>query len=147
MVSFVSAKYCKRACNLEETSSCISTKEELVAKQLVSGAMATMDCGTFCVKRKTNSKIPKLRWEVWLLFFLSWTLPALIISRLLCGWNILGLVQNWTPCVWFHTSANIYVYVCMLLEFNDTPCNRWHFKLKSHKIGQTCLISSIVSFF
>lgn len=40
------AKYRKRASNYEDMSSCISSKEELVAKQLVSGAMATMNCGT-----------------------------------------------------------------------------------------------------
>lgn len=46
LLFFVFAKYCKRACNYEDMSSCISSKEELVAKQLVSGAMVTMNHGT-----------------------------------------------------------------------------------------------------
>ena len=53
LLFFVFAKYCKRACNYEDMSSCIGSKEELVAKQLVSGAMVTMNRGTtVCMKKK-----------------------------------------------------------------------------------------------
>lgn len=52
-IVFVFAKYCKRAYNYGDTSSCISSKEELVAKQLVSRAMVTMNRGTtVCVRKK-----------------------------------------------------------------------------------------------
>lgn len=58
---FVFAKYCKRACNYEDMSSCISSKEELVAKQLVSGAMVTMNHGTTQFVWKKMVKILNLR--------------------------------------------------------------------------------------
>lgn len=56
-IVFVFAKYCKRAYNYGDTSSCISSKEELVAKQLVSRAMVTMNRGTtVCVRKKKSIK-------------------------------------------------------------------------------------------